>query len=119
VSDQLSSAISSRTRTSPQWSPASSGPAASSHGSVGPSCSARGLHAPGKSLPGPARVCHSLSSMTGLGGFRWFRGLLAVLCCCGVSSGGACGTRAVARDGASEAGPDFVLIVLWCSISFF
>jgi len=119
VSNLLSSAISSRTRASPQWSPASFGPAASSHGSVGPSRSTRGLHVPGKSLPGPARVCHSLSSMAGLGGFRWFRGLLAVLCCCGVFGGRACGTHAVAGDGASKAGPDFVILVLGCSISFF
>jgi len=62
VSNMLSSTASSKTRASPQWSPASSGPAASNHGRVGPSRSARGLHAPGKSLPGLARVGHGLSS---------------------------------------------------------
>jgi hypothetical protein len=81
VSDLLSSAASSKTSASPQWSPASSSPAASSHGRVGPSRSARGLHAPRKSLPGPARVGHCLSSKARLGVLRWIRGLLVDLCC--------------------------------------
>jgi hypothetical protein len=69
VSDLLTSVGSSKTRASPQWSPASFNLVASSHDSVSPSHSARGLHAPGKSLPGPARVGHSLSSKARLGVF--------------------------------------------------
>jgi len=67
VSDLLSLAASSKTRASPQWSPASFGLAASSYGRVGPSRSSRGLHALRKSVHGPARVGHSLSSKERLG----------------------------------------------------
>jgi hypothetical protein len=76
VSNLFTSTDSSKTRASPQWLPASSGPAASSHGRVGPSRSARGLHATRKSLPGLARVSHGLSSKVRLGVFQWIRGLL-------------------------------------------
>jgi hypothetical protein len=57
--------------------------AAYNHGRANSSCSARGLHAPGRSLPGPARVGHGLSSRARLGIFRWIQGFPADFCCRG------------------------------------
>jgi hypothetical protein len=73
----------SKTRASPRWSPASFDPAASSHGRVSSSSSARGLQAPGRSIFGPARVGHGLSSRAQLVVFRWIRGLPVDFCCRG------------------------------------
>jgi hypothetical protein len=64
-----------RRRASPRWSPASSGPPASSHSHVGSSCSVLGQHALGRSLLGPARMGHNWWFV---GGSEVFRRLSAV-----------------------------------------
>jgi hypothetical protein len=70
--DLCSSAGSLKTRAYPRWPPASSGPAAPSHGRVSIFCTVHGLHALGRSLLGLARVGHVLSYipwLVGIGGF--------------------------------------------------
>jgi hypothetical protein len=82
-SNLLTSTDFSKTRVSPWWSPTSSGPVVSSHDRAGFSPSAHGLHAPGSSFLGPARVVHDLSSRERLGVFRWIQGLPEDFCCGG------------------------------------
>jgi len=60
--DLFSSAGFYKTRDSSWWSPASFGRVAPSHGHIGLSYSARGHHVPGRSLLGPTREGHGLSS---------------------------------------------------------
>jgi hypothetical protein len=67
-----------KTHASPWGSPASSGLVASSHGRADSPHSARGLHALGRSLPGPARVDHGLSPRVRWVAFWWSQGLSAV-----------------------------------------
>jgi hypothetical protein len=109
--DLLTSAGFSKTCASPP--PASSGPAASSHGHASSPCLARGLHAPGRSLPRLTHVGHGLSSRARLGVFRWIRGLLAYFCC----RGGLWWTRAI--DGVTRFRSRFWLLFRVFYVVFF
>jgi hypothetical protein len=75
--DLLTLAGSSKACASPRGSPTSSSPAASSHGRVGSSRAACGLHAAGRSLPS----CHGLSFRVRWVVLWWFQGLPVVFCC--------------------------------------
>jgi hypothetical protein len=77
-SDMLTLAYFFKARASPRGSPASSSPAASSHGRADSPRLEHGLHAPRRSLLGPACVGHVLSPRVRRVAFWWFWGLSVV-----------------------------------------
>jgi hypothetical protein len=108
-SDLLTSAGFIKTRTSPRWSSAFSDTAAPSLGRVARFCSARGQHAPGRSLPVPAREGYDMISRVRLVVFGVSGVSGGHLLKREVPSGGACSPRA--GDGASDAS-----FLCWCSV---
>jgi hypothetical protein len=118
-SDLLTLARFLKTRTSPLLSPASSGLAAPSFGRVACSCSARGQHAPGRSLPILAHEGYDMISKARLVVF----GVSVVsdgrLSKREVPGGGAGGPHAGDGDGAFRCQFSVLVFCCWVVLCFF